>query len=94
LTLSKFPPAPTGQTYQAWALHQGIWTSLGTVQPDANGNARLIAEGPTLVVLPEAIKVTLEPTGGSSAPSGPVVTAWFAEKAAPSDRVQLPKETP
>jgi RNA polymerase sigma factor (sigma-70 family) len=76
LTLSKFPAAPTGQTYQAWVLHQGVWTSLGTAQPDANGTARLIAEGPTLAVLPEAIEVTLEPTGGSTTPSGPVVVEW------------------
>jgi RNA polymerase sigma-70 factor (ECF subfamily) len=94
LTLSKFPQAPTGQTYQAWALHQGTWTSLGTAQLDANGNARLIAEGPTLGVLPEAIKVTQEPTGGSAAPSGPVVIEWPEGKAAPSDRVGIPKETP
>src|SRR5581483_9933972 len=70
LTLSNFPPAPTGQTYQAWVLYQGVWTSLGTAQPDATGSARLIAEGPMLAVLPEAIEVTLEPTGGSATPSG------------------------
>jgi RNA polymerase sigma-70 factor (ECF subfamily) len=79
VTFSHFPLAPTGQTYQAWVRHQGIWTSLGTVQPDANGNARLIAEGSALAVLPDAIQVTQEPIGGSATPSGPVVAAWPSE---------------
>jgi len=76
VTFSHFPPAPAGQTYQVWVLHQGMWTALGTVQPDTSGNARLIAEGPVLAVLPDAIQVTREPTGGSAAPSGAVVVAW------------------
>jgi RNA polymerase sigma factor (sigma-70 family) len=76
MTFSNFPPAPAARVYQAWALRSGTWTSLGTVQPDANGSARLIAEGPDLAVPPEAIQVTLEPGAGSVAPSGPVVIAW------------------
>jgi RNA polymerase sigma-70 factor (ECF subfamily) len=76
LTFSNFPLAPAGQVYQAWVLHNGTWTSLGMAQPDANGSARLIAEGPDLTTLPEAVQVTLEPAGGSQAPSGPTVIAW------------------
>ncbi len=76
LSLSHFPPAPAGQIYQGWVLHEGMWTSLGTVQPDVNGNAHLIAEGPGLAVPPEAVQVTLEPVAGSPAPSGSVVIAW------------------
>jgi hypothetical protein len=76
MTFSRFPLAPAGHTYQAWVRHQGTWTSLGTVQLDAIGNARLLAEGPVLVVVPEAIQVTLEPVGGSTVPSGPVVVVW------------------
>src|SRR5204862_7078203 len=34
ITFSKFPPAPEGRTYQAWARHGATWTSLGTVRPD------------------------------------------------------------
>ena len=76
VTFSHFPRTPAGQIYQAWVRHQGVWTSLGTAQPDASGNARLIAEGPALAVLPDAIQVTQEPIGGSAAPSGPVVVTW------------------
>lgn len=94
LTLSKFPPAPAGQTYQAWVLHRGAWTSLGAVQPDANGNARLIAEGPTLTILPEAIEITLEPAGGSAAPSGPVMVAWPEAGSVPGSRMETPSGAP
>lgn len=61
ITLSNFPPAPPGQTYQAWVLHRRRWISLGTARPDARGGARLIAEGPDLTEFPEAIQVTQEP---------------------------------
>jgi hypothetical protein len=76
LSLSHFPPAPAGQVYQGWVLRERTWTSLGTVRPDVDGNAHLIAEGPELAAPPEAVQVTLEPTGGSSAPSKLVVIAW------------------
>jgi RNA polymerase sigma-70 factor (ECF subfamily) len=76
LTVSKFPPAPSGQTYQAWVRHGATWTSLGTLEPDRDGSGRLVAESPALSPLPEAVEVTLEPRTGSAAPSGPVVVAW------------------
>jgi len=76
VTFSQFPPAPAGQTYQTWVRHGATWTSLGTVEPDAGGSARLIAEDPALAALPDGVEVTLEPRTGSAAPSGPVVVAW------------------
>jgi RNA polymerase sigma factor (sigma-70 family) len=76
LTFSKFAPAPAGMTYQAWARHGRTWSSLGTVEPDAAGSARLIAEDPALSVLPDELEVTVEPRTGSTAPSGRVVVAW------------------
>ncbi len=76
LTVSDIAPAPAGQVYQAWVLHQGTWRSLGTFHPDAQGSARLIAEGPDLAALPDAAEVTLERTGGGPEPRGPVVIRW------------------
>jgi RNA polymerase sigma factor (sigma-70 family) len=76
VTFSNFPPAPAGRIYQAWARHGATWTSLGTIEPDAGGSARLIAEDPTLTALPEALEVTIEPRTGSAAPTGTVVVAW------------------
>jgi RNA polymerase sigma-70 factor (ECF subfamily) len=76
ITYSYFAPAPEGRAYQAWALVNGRWISLGIARPDADGRARLIAEDPALPSVPEALEVTLEPEGGSSSPSGPAVVAW------------------
>src|SRR2546422_4887376 len=76
VTFSQFPQAPAGQIYQTWVRHGVTWTSLGTVEPDAGGSARLIAEDPTLAALPDGLEVTLEPRPGRAAPSGPVVVAW------------------
>lgn len=76
LTLSHFAPAPTGQTYQAWVFHNGEWRTLGTIRPDASGNALFIAEGPDIATPPEAIQVTREQTRGSAHPTGPVIVSW------------------
>ena len=76
LTCSSFRPAGRGRAYQAWVRHGTTWTSLGTVEPDATGSARLIAESPALRALPDGVEITLEPRAGSTAPTGPVIVAW------------------
>jgi len=76
VTCSSFPPPASGRTYQAWVRHGTTWTSLGTVEPDADGSARLIAENAALAALPDGVQVTLEPRGGSPARSGAVVVEW------------------
>ena len=76
VTFSAFPPAPAGETYQAWVRHGATWTSLGTVRPDAGGSARLIAENAALAVLPDGLQVTLEAGTGSDTPSARVIVAW------------------
>ena len=76
VTFSNFPPAPAGHVYRAWARHGATWTSLGTVDPDARGSGRLIAEHPMLAAQPERLVVTLEPRTEHAAPTGTVVVAW------------------
>jgi RNA polymerase sigma-70 factor, ECF subfamily len=76
LTGEALPTLPAGQTYQAWARHGQTWTSLGTFMPDANGNARLIAEDPALSTAPDSVVVSIERTAGSATPTGAVVLAW------------------
>ena len=76
MTFTDFAPVPGGQAYQAWARHDGAWQSLGIVPPlDGTGHALVIVDQPGAKA-PEALKVTLEPAGGSAAPTGPVVVAW------------------
>lgn len=76
LTVSYLSPTPQGKTYQAWVRHGSAWTSLGVVRVDAQGEGRIIAEGPLFEALPEDIEVTIEPAGGSAVPTGPVVVHW------------------
>jgi anti-sigma-K factor RskA len=44
--------------------------------PAADGSAQLIAQDSVLAVSPDAIQITLEPSGGSQAPTGQVILAW------------------
>jgi RNA polymerase sigma-70 factor (ECF subfamily) len=76
LSFSKLPAAPAGQAYQAWLRHEGRWISLGTAIPDADGRARIIAQGTAIAASPDALQVTIEPEPGNRVPTGPVVIAW------------------
>ncbi len=71
---SRVPPAPAGTTYQAWLLTSAAPVSAGLFVPDAAGRVMLVAQDPPKV--PRAVlgvAVTLEPTGGRPAPSGPTL---------------------
>jgi RNA polymerase sigma-70 factor (ECF subfamily) len=71
LTISYMPPLPAGRVYQAWARYGTRWVSIGSLTPDANGSGRLIAEDPAFSTLPSGLEVTVEPEGGSPAPTTP-----------------------
>jgi RNA polymerase sigma-70 factor (ECF subfamily) len=75
MTFSNFVPAPAGHVYQAWAREGDVWRSLGIVPLDASGHALVIVDQPGEQP-PQALQVTLEPEGGSTTPTGPVVVAW------------------
>ena len=62
--------------YQAWLRAEGAWVSLGSAVPDAEGRARIVAEGPAFAAPAEALQVTLEPSPGGVAPGGALVLAW------------------
>jgi anti-sigma-K factor RskA len=73
---SRVPAAPAGTTYQVWLLTSGEPVSAGLFVPDAAGRVMLVAVDPPKV--PRAVTgvaVTLEPTGGRPAPSGPTLLA-------------------
>jgi RNA polymerase sigma-70 factor (ECF subfamily) len=76
LSTEFLPTPPSGKTYQAWARHGDTWTSLGTFTTNADGAAQVVAEDAALGAPPEAVEVTLEPSGGSQSPSGAGVLAW------------------
>jgi RNA polymerase sigma-70 factor, ECF subfamily len=83
LTLSHLAPAPRGYEYRAWASHGGRWTLFGRAQLDNDGRSLLVAEGPELVIPPDQVQVTLEPSANRadarSAPTGPPIIRWPAQ---------------
>jgi hypothetical protein len=73
LTAADLPPAPPGKAYQLWFIAAGKPPMPGSVfQPDARGHAEMHEiippEGRTAAVF----AVTLEPAGGTSAPTGEI----------------------
>ncbi len=69
------PAAPAGQTYQLWAAAEGAAPLAGpTFAVDSRGIGSVVADFPALKpgVIVRAV-VTLEPAGGSPAPTGDVV---------------------
>jgi len=83
LSLSHLPAPPAGFVYQAWLLREGVWISLGTAVPDAEGRARIVAKLDAIAFPPEALRVTLEPASGSAKPQGRAVVAWPSGEPAP-----------
>jgi RNA polymerase sigma factor (sigma-70 family) len=82
MTFSNFTPAPSGKELVAWARHNEHWTRLGNVSLDTAGNGRLVAEDPALSTPPDALRVTLEPSGHlpRPEPSSTPVIAWPVEQ--------------
>jgi RNA polymerase sigma-70 factor (ECF subfamily) len=80
LALHNFPPAPRGSTYQAWVGSGGTWTSMGTTEVDPAGSGLVVSQGSVFETLPAEIQVTLEPSGGSTHPTGPVVISYAESK--------------
>jgi hypothetical protein len=73
---SRVPAAPVGTTYQAWLLTNAEPVSAGLFVPDAAGRVMLVTEDPPRIPRTvTGVAVTLEPTGGRAAPSGPPVLA-------------------
>lgn len=58
---------PAGMTYQLWVVRGSTPVSLGTFEPTAAGHGALTVE--TTLVEGEVVAVTVEPAGGSPAPT-------------------------
>lgn len=72
LTLAHFPPAPAGHRYAAWMAQDGAWRQIGTLAPDARGQARLVLEDPRFARAPEGLRLTLDDATGPD----PAIVAW------------------
>ena len=73
LALHNFPELASGTTYQAWVKFDGAWVSMGMAFVDSSGSGLIVSDGPAYKALPSEIEVTVEPRGGSAAPTTPPV---------------------
>jgi hypothetical protein len=65
------PALPVGKTYQLWAMTGQQTRSASVFQVDTVGHAALMV--PVAVAHPDRFEVTVEPAGGVTVPSGPVL---------------------
>ena len=78
LSGSRLPAAPPKSTYQLWLVTSTQSVGAGVFVPDDTGQATLVVDAPPRVpgrVVGAA--VTIEPSGGRSAPSGRTLLARF-----------------
>lgn len=67
---------PQGQVYQVWLITPGAAVSAGVIAVDPGGRASAVFDSPTGLPRPVIrAAITLEPSGGSPAPTGPAVLA-------------------
>jgi anti-sigma-K factor RskA len=73
LTAADLPPAPPGKAYQLWFIAAGKPPMPGSVfRPDAHGHAEMHENIPPEGRTAAVFAVTLEPAGGTSAPTGEI----------------------
>jgi anti-sigma-K factor RskA len=69
----RLPPAPAGKSYQLWYLVNGQTISANVFNTDTDGHAFFSLEVPAEAARVTQAIVTLEPEGGSPAPTAPAL---------------------
>jgi hypothetical protein len=78
LSASRLPAAGTNKTYQLWLVTNGPTVSAGVFEPDPTGRATLVVDAAPKIPGPVVgAAITVEPTGGRSAPSGQMLLTRF-----------------
>ncbi len=72
IVLVDMPVAPSGKTYQAWYIADGVPASAGMLSVDRDGYALLALAGRPGT---QVIALTVEPTGGSVQPTSDPIAA-------------------
>ena len=72
LWLSKLPQVPQGKAYQLWFLVRDKAMPGKTFAPDNNGQGVLKEQVPSEALDSPAFAITVEPAGGSTAPTGAI----------------------
>ena len=71
LVAENLPPTPEGKVYETWLMHGGVPEPAGLFEPGDGGDAAAPIEGS--IDEAEAVAVTLEPSGGSPAPTSEIL---------------------
>ena len=71
LMAENLPPAPEGEVYEVWLMRSGVPEPDGLFQPRNEGDAAMPIEGS--IKGAEAVAITVEPSGGSPAPTSDVL---------------------
>ena len=72
IVLVDMPVAPSGKTYQAWYIADGVPASAGLMTVDRDGYALMALSGRPGT---QVIALTVEPTGGSDLPTSDPIAA-------------------
>lgn len=72
-TADRLPALPAGRVYQLWAITGTVATGAGTFTPDAQGAANVSSTVAASATRPDAFGVTIEPAGGSTTPTMPIL---------------------
>lgn len=73
LTAGRLPVLPPGRVYQLWTIVGSTPSPSSTFTPDASGAASVTIATVDGAVRPDAFGVTIEPAGGSTTPTLPIV---------------------
>ena len=71
LVAENLPPTPEGEVYETWLMHGGVPEPAGLFEPGDGGDAAAPIEGS--IEEAEAVAVTVEPSGGSPAPTSDIL---------------------
>jgi len=70
LVVDRLPPLDPGREYQLWLVRDGINTSAAVFSVDESGYRGVRIQAPETLFAYSAVRVTLEPSGGSPAATG------------------------
>jgi len=73
LLVSGLAPLEPGQTYQVWLIRGELPTGVGLLVVSPTGEGAAVLQAPQTIASYAALGVSLEPLGGSLAPTGPIV---------------------
>ena len=79
-TADRLPSLPPGRVYQLWTITGTSAASAGVLSPDPNGAVAITRAVPAGAPRPDAFGVTIEPVGGSAAPTLPIVMLGTASQ--------------